>query len=168
MAIPYHQGIYSGSTGAVTTSAALATTYTGLCLTNPINSPVSLVLQAISYVPVVAQAAARQLGIMGGYSATTAVTQTTPITPTCNYLGGTAGYGLLASAATLPAAPTLMFLVAALLTAAITTAPAINGFIDLDDGQPLVVIPPGAYLCFYTSTASTASSLAFSFQWGEQ
>lgn len=166
--IPYNQGIYSGTSGAVTTTVGAATTYTGLCLTNPLNSPVTIVLQAMSYAPLVAQTAALQFGIMGGFNSTTQVTQTTPGTVVNNYLGGPVGFGLLATAATLPTAPKVMFLLDSLITGPITTAPQGGGFIDLDDGQPLVVIPPGGYLCFYTSAASVASSLSFSFQWGEQ
>lgn len=165
--IPYQQGIYSGISGAVTTTAGTATTYTGLVLTNPLNSRVNLILQGLGYAPLVAQTAAIQLGVMLGYNATTAVTQTTPVTPTSNYVGGATGYGLLATAATLPTAPTVAILLGSLLTGAITTVPQGGEFIDLNDGQSLIVVPPGGYLAFWTSAASVASSLSLGIQWGE-
>lgn len=166
MPVSYTQDIYSGASGAVTTSAALATTYTGLLLTNPVGSTVSLILESASFVPLVAQTAALSIGLLGGSSAT-AVTQTTAVAPTNNYLGGPGGYGLLAKAATLPVAPTLLFLLGSLMTGAITVQDQAGAYIDLNGGQPMVVVPPGAYVGFYTSAASVASSLNLSFQWAE-
>lgn len=169
MSVNYPQGVFSGASGAVTTSVALATTYTGLVLTNPANSSVSLVIQSASYSQLVAQTASISLGLMGGYSAT-AVTQTTPVAPSSNYLGAnwkTGASGLLASAATLPVAPTLLFVIASANTGAITTQMQAGGFIDLNDGQNLIVVPPGGFIAWYTSAASAASSLNLSLQWSE-
>lgn len=169
MSVNYTAGVFSGASGAVTTSAALATTYTGLVLTNPVGSPVSLVLQAASYAPLVAQTSALSIGLMGGYS-TTAVVQTTAVTPSSNYLGSgwnVGGSGLLAKAATLPVAPTLLFVLGSLTTGAITVQMQGGGFIDLNDGQNLIVVPPGGFIAWYTSVASAATSVNLSLQWAE-
>ena len=171
MSVLIHPAIYAGATGAITTSAGLATTYTGLVLTNPIGSPVTLTVEQVSIAPIVAQAAARIIGLMVGYSGTTAQTQTTPITPTPVAPVGAfsgSGAGLLASAATITT-PTLAMLLGELDTGAITVVTANIQVIPMrnNNGDPLIVIPPGGYVAFYTSTASTASSLAFSFTWGE-
>jgi hypothetical protein len=166
--VPYTQAVFSGTSGAITTTVGTATTYTGLVLTNPINSPVQLVLEAAFVAPIVAQTAAIQVGLMAGFSSTTAVTQTTAATVVSNFIGGAVGSGLLAKAATLSATPAILLVNGSLLTGAITTSTLVNGLIDLNDGQPLIIIPPGGFLAFYTSAASVASSVVFSFQWGEQ
>jgi hypothetical protein len=164
-------GIYTGSTGAVTTTAGTATTYTGLVLTNPASSPVVINLEAASVAAVVAQTAVLALGFMGGYSAT-AVTQTTPITPSACGIGYNAsyGYGLLASAATLPVTPNILFLLGALETGATTVGMFQNGLIPLrtNNGDTMIQLLPGSFVAFYTSAASVASSLQFSFVWSEQ
>jgi len=148
----------------VTTSAAFATTYTGMCLTNPIGSTVNLVLTKVSYAPLVAQTAGLVLGIMTGYSASTAVTQTTPLVPLSNFVGQPAGTGLIASATTLPVAPTRLILLGTLLTGAITVTPTGGTVVDMEGS---VVIPAGGFAAFYTSAASVASSLVFGMQWEE-
>lgn len=159
------KAMYSGAnlTG-VTTTAAFATTYTGFCLTNPIGSTVNLVLTKVTYTPVVAQTAALVFGIMTGYSASTAVTQTTPLVPLSNFVGQPAGTGLIASSVTLPVAPTRLILLDTLLTGAITTTTSGGKVVDMEGS---VVIPPGGFAAFYTSAASVASSLAFGMMWEE-
>ena len=157
--------MYAGANLAgVTTTAGFATTYTGMAITNPIGSTVNLVLNKVSYATLVAQTSALILGIMTGYSASTAVTQTTALVPLSNFVGNSAGTGLIASAVTMPVAPTRLILLDTLLTGAITTV--VNGgkVIDLEGG---LVIPPGGYAAFYTSAASVASSLVFGMQWEE-
>jgi len=164
MAFPITYATYSASTGLVTTSAGLATTFTGLVLTNPINSPVQLQLTSVTILPVVAQTAALQVGLSLGFNGTTAVTQTTPITPASNLVLGPQqpGKGLAASAATLPTATILGPLITELETGAITTVPVAGIVYPVN-----IVISPGGYVATYTSAASVASSLAFSFTWQE-
>ena len=159
------KAMFSGSnlTG-VTTTAAFATTYTGMCLSNPIGSTVNLVLTKVTYAPVVAQTAALVMGIMTGYSAATNVTHTTPLVPLCNFVGQPAGTGLIDSSATLPIAPTRLILLGTLTTGAITQT-LLNG--SVTDMEGSVVIPPGGYAAIYTSAASVASSLAFGMMWEE-
>ena len=156
---------YGGANLAgVTTTVGFATTYTGFCLTNPIGSTVNLVLNKVSYGSLVAQTGALVLGIMTGYSASTAVTQTTPLVPTSNFVGNTTGTGVIASAVTMPVAPTRLLLLDTILTGAITTVTTGGKVVDLEGS---IVIPPGGYAAFYTSAASVASSLVFGMQWEE-
>ena len=159
------KAMFSGAnlTG-ITTTAAFATTYTGMCLSNPIGSTVNLVLTKVTYAPVVAQTAALVMGIMTGYSASVNVTHTTPLVPLSNFVGQPAGTGLIDSSATLPVAPTRLILLGTLTTGAITQT-LLNG--SVTDMEGSVVIPPGGYAAIYTSAASVASSLAFGMMWEE-
>jgi hypothetical protein len=159
------KAMYSGAnlTG-ITTTAAFATTYTGMCLSNPIGSTVNLVLTKVTYAPVVAQTAALVMGIMTGYSASVNVTHTTPLVPLSNFVGQPAGTGLIDSSATLPVAPTRLILLGTLTTGAITQT-LLNG--SVTDMEGSVVIPPGGYAAIYTSAASVGSSLAFGMMWEE-
>ena len=50
------------------------------------------------------------------------------------------------------------------LTGATTTVPYIPGVIDLEGS---IILPPGAYCAFYTSTVSGTAGASFSFQWEE-
>ena len=112
-------------------------------------------------------AAGAHIGLMTGYNATTNVTHTTPVLPRAQFFTGNSGTaaGLLDSAATLPTAPTVNQILDSGLTGAITTSPSgCAGFIDLGGS---LILPPGAYAAFYTSTASAAASGAFSFAWEE-
>lgn len=160
------KSMFSGATTTgVTTSAGFATTYTGFCLTNPIGSSVNLALNKIVYAVVVAQTSALILGLMTGYHAATPVTQTTPLVPLNNFVGSPTGVGLIASAVTLPIAPTRVILLDTLLTGAITTQVTSNGKAVDEEGG--IIVPPGGFVAFYTSGASVASSLAFGMQWEE-
>jgi hypothetical protein len=116
------------------------------------------------YAEVVAQAAAILIGIQTGFNSGTAVTQTTPLVPLSNFVGQPAGVGLIASAVTLPTAPTRLILLGSLTTSAITTQIGGGNVIDMEGS---IVIPPGGYAAFYTSAASAASSLAFGMHWEE-
>lgn len=165
----YYETTYrkAGFNGAITgqvTTVGLATTYTGLCLSNPIGSSVNLVLNKVGYAFIVAFAAGATVGLMTGFNSGTNVTHTTPVTPRNQFLNGASGSGLLDSSATLPTAPTLNTVLAAGLTGAITVATLVQGFADLEGS---IIVPPGGYVAFYTSTVSGAAGGAFSFGWEE-
>lgn len=158
--------IFSGSIAGQVTTVGLATTYTGLCLSNPLGSPVNLVLNKVGYSFIVAFAAGAHLGLMTGYNASSNVTHTAAVTPRCQLFTGLGGgVGLLDSSATLPTAPTLNLVFGSGLTGAITTTPF--GLGDTVDLEGSIVLSPGSYCAFYTSTASGAAAGAFSFQWEE-
>jgi hypothetical protein len=162
----YRRTLFNGGVVGQVTTAGLATTYTGLCLSNPINSTVNLVLVQAGYGFIVAFAAGSLIGLMTGYNSGTNVTHTTPVTPRSQYFGvGASGTGLLDSSATLPTAPTVNTIFGSGLTGAITTVPHIGPtFIELKGS---IILPPGAYCAFYTSTVSGAAAGGFSFTWEE-
>jgi len=163
------RGLSFGSsiTGQVTT-VGLATTYTGLCLSNPITSNVKIVLKQVGLAFLVAFAAASTVGIMTGFNGSTNVTHTTPAVvrnKLVNAAVNTTGTGLVDSASTLPTAPVLDTVLFAGLTGAITLAQADPaGLYDLLDG---IVLMPGGYAAVYTSTVSGAASMSASFVWDE-
>ena len=159
-------GIYHGAIVGQVTTVGTATTYTGLVLSNPVNSPVNLVITKVGISFIVAFAAGSAVGLMTGYNIATNVTHTTPVTPRSNKFNGSGGgWGLLDSSATLPTTPTVNCILGAGLTGAITTTPYIEtGLVDLEGS---IILPPGAYCAVYTSTASGAAAGAFSFQWEE-
>jgi hypothetical protein len=161
----FRKAMFSGGNNSgVTTTVGTATTYTGLVLSNPIGSPVNLVVNKVGISNSVAPAAAMILGLMTGFSGTTNVVQTTPVVPQGNFVGQGNGVGLLAVSATLPVTPTLRMVLAFLTATAVTVVEEPDVFIDLEGS---LILPPGAFVAVYTSVASGAAALAASFQWEE-
>lgn len=163
----YRRQLFSAANqSATTTSAGLATTHTGLVLSNPVGSTVNLVLDKVGFHFGVAFPAAASIGLMCGYNSSTNVTHTTPVTPRSNYFGiGSAGVGLVDAASTLPTAPIVTHIFTSGLTGAITTA--IIGTVQVYDLEGSIILPPGAYAAIYTSTASGTSSFQGAMQWME-
>ncbi len=162
----YRKNMFQASAVGVTTSAGTSTTYTGLALSNPIGSPVNLVINKVSLSFLVAFAVTSALGIMVGSSGVTNTVHTTPAVQGPAFVGsGVASYGLADQAATLPATPTVRVVLGAGLTGAITVASEQPGL--LYDLEGSLILPPGAFMAFYTSTASGASGGCFSIQWEE-
>lgn len=158
----YRRAMYAAANQAAqATTVALATTYTGLCLSNPVGNTFNLVLNKVGIALSVAPAAIAAIGVMTGYNATTNVTHTTPVTPRSQFFGvGAAGTGLVDASATLPTAPFLNQVLMGGFTAA--TLPAVGpALIDLEGS---IILPPGAYAAIYTLTAVTG---LFSFSWEE-
>lgn len=163
----YRKAMFNGGVIGQTTSSGLATTYTGLCLSNPIGSNVLLAVNKVGFSFTTVFSAAASVGLMTGYSASTNVTHTTPVTPRNQYfntVGG--GVGLLDSSATLPVAPTInqVFTAATTGTAVAQTVLAPVGFVDLEAS---LILTPGAYAAIYTSTASASNAGNFSITWEE-
>jgi len=163
----YRKALFNcASTSGTTTTVGLATTYTGLCLTNPINSTVNIVLNKVGYAFLVAFTAASTIGLACGYNSGAAVTQTTAVTPHSSFFNtASTPQGLVASSATLPTTPFWTHIFAAGLTGAITTEEIATG--EVVDLEGSVILPPGAYAIIATSTASGASALWGSFSWEE-
>jgi hypothetical protein len=69
----------ASNVAAQAVSVALATTYTGLCISNPLGNTKNLALLGCNFALTVAPAAIASLHIIGGYSATSNVTHTTPL-----------------------------------------------------------------------------------------
>jgi len=169
----YYEGAYrrarfnaANQTGVATT-VGLATTYTGLVLSNPVGSSVNLVLEKVGVAFPVAVAAGLVYGLMVGYHASTDVTHTTPSTTLRNsFVGvGAAPVGKVDTAATLPTAPTVSHVFGAVGTAAITAPATLPPcFYDIEGS---IILPPGAYAAIFTSAASGALGFLGSFAWEE-
>ncbi len=156
----YRSNRYSvANQAAVTTTAALATTFTGLVLGNPSNSPVNLVLDKFAAAQF-AVGAAGAIGIMGGAS-TTAITGT--LTVQNRKMGGSVGYGVASAGQTI-GTPVLLDVFGSIGSLATTGYGIENGiYVDLDGS---LIVPPGYFVASYT-TIVTTSALIFSFGWSE-
>lgn len=162
----YRRNMFNAATQAgVTTSAALGTAVTGLILTNPTTSTVNLVPNKVGYAFNAAPAATIVVGLAFNNS-TTAVTQTTAITPRNNFLGGAAPQGLVASSVTLPTAGVISHIFGSVDYIA-TPVNVLAKNVAVIDLEGSIVMPPGSYIHIYTSTASAASSFFGSIQWEE-
>jgi hypothetical protein len=96
---------------------------------------------------------------------TGATISTNLVTARSRFVGGVGAQVLASTSLTLPGTPVLETILGTVLTGAITTqsqqAPTI---VDLEGS---LILPPGAFVAFYTSTASGASGFFGSFQWVE-
>ena len=162
----YRNTVYNGANqSGVTTSVGLATTYVGICLANPFGSSVNLVLNKVGYSFLLAFPAASALGLMMGFNSTTNVSFGTALTPRSSLIAGSGvGQGQIGSNATLTGTPTVSHYFGTGDTGAITTTPMSQGIVDFEGS---VILRPGAYVAFYTSTASGASAFVGSMQWEE-
>lgn len=154
---------FAASQAVATTTVGLAATYTGLALTNPIGSTVNLVINKVSLMQSLIQSTqVEAYAIATGFSATTQVTQTTPVTPHTSKIGsGLTPQGLAASSATLPVAPVYTTFLGATSTA---TADPTSNVTDLEGS---LILMPGAYLCFVTPAQASVAGLWFSVSWEE-
>jgi len=162
----YRRNMYTATlTAGTTTSAALSTTFTGLLLLNPNNSPVNIVVNKVGFSFLVAFAAASAIGLQTGNQSTALLsgltTTNTVVRP--NFVGAGIGTALTYSAAT-TTAPGLQQLFGAGLTGAITTTPQVFSYFDLEGS---LILPPGAWVGSYTSTASGASGMLMTIQYEE-
>lgn len=157
---------FEAATQAVVTSTVgLATTYTGLVISNPITSIINMILTKASMMQSVLQATQVEgYAIATGFNSSTNVTHTTPVAPRSRLVGaGSTPVGLADVSATLPTAPTYSTFIQNTNTA---TANGPGGVFDLEGS---IVLKPGGYACFVTPTqASVASSLWFGFAWFEE
>jgi hypothetical protein len=146
----------------VTTSAALTTTYVGLCIANPTTSTVNVVVTKAGYAFPVAPAASAVVGLMTGVGATIT---TNLVTARNRFVGGVGAQCLASTSLTLPGTPVLETVLDIVTAATITTNPkGVGTIVDLEGS---LILPPGAFCAFYTSTASGASGFFGSFQWVE-
>lgn len=149
----YSQNLFIGAnTAATTTSVALATTYTGLCLNNPAGNTKNLVLLKASVALAAAPAAIAPILLGTGYNAAGVTTHTTPLTPFSTLIGtGPAATGKVDAACTLPTAPVYTMPMVGGFTAATlpATSPAVLDF------EGSIILPPGAYAMILTVTATS-------------
>lgn len=151
--------VYTASNQAAqAVSVALATTYTGLMLSNPLGSGKDLVLMMANWALSVAPAAIASLHLIGGYSATVNVTHTAAVTPENALIGsGNSPLGKVDSQATIPT-PTYKWS----LSHGFTAAALPGGPIPTFEAKGLFVLKPGGFLGFGALTAVTGfGSLAW-------
>lgn len=152
--------VYSASNQAAqAVSVALATTYTGICLSNPNGSTYDLVLLGCNYSLSVAPAAIASLHLIGGYS-TTDVTHSQPLTATSMLLGPLSdAVAKVDSQATIPTPKYVLSLGSGFTAGALYgTTP---NWIDL---KGMIVIRPGGFVAIGALTAVTGFG---SFVWAE-
>ncbi len=161
----YRRNKFVASVTGQTTTVALAATYTGLVIYNPISSTVNLVPTKVGIYFGVVPGAAQTFGVMLGYNVGNITTLTTPQTVRNRYIGSSAGQGLAASSIVAASAFTGVIVLGSVGTGGVDTLfPIIPSLYDLEGS---VVLPPGALIAVYTSSASGASALSASFSWEE-
>ncbi len=136
---------------AQATSVALATTYTGILLYNPVNSGKLLVPNKIKYALSAAPAALSNVGLLAGFAATGGVTaQTVKLTVQSNQIGNSAlGVGLALSSATITT-PTY---IAQMFDS--NPATALSSPVPLLDLEGVFGILPGGFIGVATLTTLT-------------
>lgn len=153
---------FAANQSGVTTSAGLATTYTGLCLSNPAASTVNLSPRRVAGSLIVAPAALTAFGLIVGYSAAGIVTHTTPLTSLQSMFigGGTVPQALVDTACTLVGTPTWSIW----LTITSSATSVVSFSLEL---QGTRLIPPGGYMAIGSTIAGPTSGLLASIDWEE-
>lgn len=153
--------VYSAANQAAqAVSVALATTYTGLGIYNPLGSGVNLVPLKVKFALSVAPAAIATLGLIGAYAATGGVTaQTTKLTAQNGIIGNTGtGAGIGLAAATI-VTPTWIDQLVDGFTAASLPSPSAPQFFE-----GLLAVAPGGFMGLGALTAVTGLGAIF---WAE-
>lgn len=145
------------SQAAVTTTAGLATTWTGLAISNPAGSGVNAVVNLFS-VAQFAVGAAAAVGIMTGAGAAAG-----SLVPKNAIVSGTTGKVTASAGATI-ATPVLDIVIGQAGSLA-TTGYGLTPGLVVDLGGSLI-IPPGFFAASFTSIVTT-TALLFGFQWEE-
>lgn len=147
--------------GGVQLSAGLATTYVGLCISNPAASVNYMLLRSVSGAVIAAPAAFLALGLITGFSAAGVVTHTTPITPISSFVGDSGvPSGKADSACTLVGTPAW----SRWFTSESATATNPFFMMDLQGG---ILIPPGGYAAIGANVAGPATGFVGSMEWIE-
>jgi hypothetical protein len=148
---------------AVALTAAMATTWTGLVVSNPVGSGINVVILRFGYANTVLVPTATVIGLMTGVTPTAAIDAA--LTPRNCMVGGVAGLARADNTHDLTGGvPVLDRVFSTAGTVALTSSP--NGVpqdIDLDGS---IILPPGAYCATYSFAANTAAWI-FSFMWEE-
>lgn len=140
---------WAANQAAQAVSVALATTYTGLMLSNPAGSGMNLVLDHVSFALSVAPAAIASIHLIGNTSGT-AVTHTAALTVRNCLLGGGVGVVLADSQATIP---TPVYI--ASLRSGFTAGALPGEGLTIFDMQGSLIVPPGGFIGIGALTAAT-------------
>lgn len=159
----YRGGVFVAVNAASTSSAALATTYTGgVCVSNPTGSKVNLVILKVSGALVVISAAVTTFGLAGGWLSTGVTAHTTALVPFSTLIGtGPAPTAKADQATTLVGTPTWIY------PGIASTGIAAGVFAVTIDCEGSVIVPPGGYVCTATNIASPASGFLAGISWEE-
>jgi hypothetical protein len=150
------------SQAGATLSNGLATTYTGLCLSNPAGGTKNLYVRRVVGAFVVAPAAFIGVGLIQGWLAAGVTVHTTPITPTPKMINNvTVPVGKVDAACTLVGTPSW----ADWLWGNGATAGTGTFLHDLEGG---VIVPPGGYVAVGSLLAAgPTAGFVGSFEWLE-
>ena len=164
----YRRNIFTvANQAAVTTTAALATNYTGLVLQNPVGSTINIVVLKCGYgFTATEPSTAATVGLMCGYSAVANCTHGGAITPVSVFYGSSSQAQAKVDNAsnTVSATPVVTHIFGSCSTGNINTQIIHSAsIVDLDGS---LILPPGAFCAFYTLVASGAGCF-FSFTWEE-
>lgn len=156
----YRKNVFGvANQAAVTTTAALATTYTGLVVGNPAGSGINMVLLRFDCAQF-AVGAAGAIGIMTGQS-TTAITDT--LVPRNRFVGQVRSKAVANAGQTIgtPVLEQVFGTLGSLATTGYGLQPGVSA-----DINGSLIVPPGFFVAAYT-TVVTTSALIFSFVWEE-
>jgi hypothetical protein len=143
---------------ATSTTAAFATTFTGLSLANPTGSGVNLILRRFTCAQVAAGVAGA-IGIMKGAGAAAG-----SIVPTSMNVGSGLISKAVGSAGATIATPVLVAAYGTIGSQATTGWGQMPGLVVELNGS--IIVPPGFFVASYT-TAATTSALIFGFVYEE-
>lgn len=143
---------------AVSTTAAFATTFTGLSVANPAGSGVNLEVLFMSAAQFAVGAAAA-VGYMTGSGASAG-----SLIPRNSVVGGPTSKAIASAGSTLGGTPVLEEVIGSIGSLA-TTGYGLQAGLLADLGGK-IIIPPGFFIASYTSIATT-SALIFGFKWLE-
>ena len=141
---------FGANQAAVTTTVALNTTYTGLCVSNPAGSEHDLSILKAGWGFSVAPAAPATVHLASGYATTGIATHTTPLNVYNAKINDLPSKSVanVDGAATLVGTPIYMQpLVGGFTAAALFAQPA-----ALTDIAGIIMVPPGGYVCIVTLT----------------
>ena len=149
---------------AVALTAALATTYTGLLVSNPVGSAVNLIMAAVGVSATLAMQKAGAIGLMTGSAPTTAIAAS--LVPRNCLVGGPAGVARATAGCDLTGATPVLERILGQYGTLATTGFGVNpwGMLDLDGS---LILQPGGYVAVYGTLDSTAALIA-SFMWEER
>ncbi len=153
---------YACNTAAQAITVALATTYTGLCVSNPGTSTVNLVMLRASFAQSAAPSTFPMVSLIGGHSAAGIVTHTTALTnaPNSTQFTGKPAIAKADSACTI----VNPFYIHPLFSSPATGTLPVSGTRATFDLDGLFVLPPGAWMAIGALTVATGFS---GFVWEE-
>jgi len=147
-----HRLFWAANQAAKAISAALTTTYTGLCVSNPRMSSVNLAIVRVGWAESVASAGLASIGLIGGYDADAEMAHTNALGVYNTFVLGPHGQANADDiCTTMPSAPVWIehYMSAFTTNALHGTSPVI---VDVDGA---IVVPPGAWVAIGALVACT-------------